>query len=207
MRGWPLAVRRDPARDSEPAGWLVVGLGNPGARYADTRHNVGRRVVERLAHRHGATLTDAKFNARFGRIDLGGQRVCLCAPMTYMNESGRAVVPLAGFFKIPPERVLVVYDDLDLPFGQIRVRADGGAGGHNGMHSLIGAFGTPAFPRVRIGIGRPPPGWDAADFVLARFGSDEAPRVDVTVDEAADIVEAVVRDGVDAAMNTFNRRA
>lgn len=206
MRGWPFAAPQAAARGGAPVDWLVVGLGNPGPRYAGTRHNIGRRVVERLAERHGAALADAKFNARFGRVALAGQRVCLCAPMTYMNESGRAVAPLAGFFKIPPARVLVVYDDLDLPFGQIRVRADGGAGGHNGMHSLIAALGTPGFPRVRVGIGRPPPGWDAADFVLARFSPDEAPGVEAAVDDATEVVEAVVRDGVDQAMNRFNRR-
>jgi len=184
--------------------WLVVGLGNPGPRYEGTRHNIGREVVLKLAERHGVTLGTVKFNARFALPRWGDRRVCLATPLTYMNESGRAVAPLARFYQVPPARILVVYDDLDLPLGRLRLRAEGGAGGHNGMASLIGSLGTPAFPRLRVGIGRPPAGWDPADHVLARFTAAEREEMDVTVVEATDAVERVVREGVAAAMNAVN---
>jgi len=186
--------------------WLVVGLGNPGPRYAETRHNAGRRVVEVLARRHGVALDTVKLNAKYGIWRTDGRRVGLAVPLTYMNESGRAVGPLARFFRVPPECLLVAYDDFDLPLGRLRLRSEGGAGGQKGVASIIQSLGTDAFPRLRVGIGRPPAGWDAADYVLSRLGADERPIFDAALDDAADAVEAVLAGGISAAMNTFNRR-
>jgi len=187
--------------------WLIAGLGNPGPRYTDTRHNVGKRVVERLAERSGIDLRNAKFDARFGSGRLEGQQVCLATTLKYMNESGRAIVPLARFYKLPPQRLLLVYDDLDLPLGHLRLRSEGGAGGHNGMRSTIRQLGSQDFPRLRIGIGRPPRGWQGADYVLSRFSADEQAEIAVTIEEAAEVLQHVLRDGLNEAMNRHNRRA
>jgi PTH1 family peptidyl-tRNA hydrolase len=186
--------------------WLVVGLGNPGPRYAGTRHNLGRVAVERLAARHGTALDTVKHQSRFGTARLDDSRVCLVVPTTYMNESGRPVAALARFYRVPPERLLLVYDDLDLPLGTLRLRPEGGAGGHNGVSDVIRQLGTSAFPRLRLGIGRPPPGWDGADYVLATFRPAERPEADETAERAADAIERVLADGLDAAMNAVNQR-
>ncbi len=198
-----LGVRRGAVQQSA-MDWLVVGLGNPGPRYADTRHNAGRMAVEHLARRHAVALDSVKFNARFGQLRLDAVRALVALPQTYMNESGQAVAPLARFYQLRPERILAVYDDLDLPPGRLRLRAEGGAGGHNGVASLIRALGTPAFPRLRLGIGRPPPGWQGVDYVLGRFTADEHGVVDASLPIAADAIECVLREGIVAAMNNFN---
>lgn len=184
--------------------WLIVGLGNPGGRYAGTRHNIGRDAVEALAVRAGVSLDQLKHQARFGLGRLGAARVCLVLPMTYMNLSGRAVAPIARFYQVPPARVLAVYDDMDLPLGRQRLRADGGHGGHNGVRSLIELLGTDAFPRLRLGVGRPPAGWDAADHVLARFSPDEAAAAAALIDDAVATMKDIVDRGVAAAMNVAN---
>lgn len=191
--------------------WLVVGLGNPGAEYAGTRHNLGFRVVELLAQRHGVRLNRKlpgcppgiarAVAAGAGSIEEAA--VVLAQPQTYMNLSGRAVAPLARFLGRSPERVLVVYDDMDLPPGRIRVRSGGGAGGHNGIRSLIGSLQTQEFPRVRIGVGRPAPG-EAIDHVLSGFSQEERPVIDQAIPAAADAVETILRDGLEAAMNRYN---
>jgi len=196
---------RDDGADRGALVWLVVGLGNPGPRYAGSRHNIGREVVEALASRHHLRLDRTKFNARYGCGPVAGRRVGLAAPLTYMNVSGQAVAPLARFFKVPPEQLLLVYDDLDLPLGSLRLRRGGGSGGHNGVASVAGSLGTAEIPRLRVGIGRPPPGWDAADYVLAGFTPDELATVAATLPPAVDAIEAVLRDGLDAAMNAVNR--
>jgi PTH1 family peptidyl-tRNA hydrolase len=193
------------ADQTSSVAWLVVGLGNPGPRYAGTRHNIGRDAVDALASRHGIRLGSTKFNARFGHGDVAGAPLCLAEPLTYMNLSGQAVAPLARFFKVPAERVLLVFDDMDLPLGALRLRPDGGSGGHNGVASVIASLGTPTEPRVRLGIGRPAAGWDAADYVLARFDATERAAAEELVGRAADAVEAIIADGLDAAMNQFNR--
>jgi len=202
MTLWRRLVRRPatgPAVD-----WLVVGLGNPGDRYAHTRHNVGRDAVVALAARWDVPLDRVRDNARCGQGRLGLLRVLLASPLTYMNESGRAVAPLARFYRLAPGQVLVVCDDLDLPLGVTRLRPGGGAGGHHGLDSLIATFGTDGFPRLRLGIGRPPPGWDAADYVLSRFARAEAPTVAAAIARAGDVVEAALADGIEAAMNRYN---
>ncbi|MEO8083091.1 MAG: aminoacyl-tRNA hydrolase [Ardenticatenales bacterium] len=184
--------------------WLIVGLGNPGARYEGTRHNVGRAAVEALAGANRIALDQLKHQARFGTGRVDGGRVCLVIPTTYMNLSGRAVAPIARFYQVPSERVLAVYDDMDLPLGRQRLRAEGGHGGHNGMRSLIELLGTDRFPRLRLGVGRPPAGWDPADHVLARFSPDEAPAAAALVADAVATLTDVVQRGVATAMNRAN---
>jgi len=185
---------------------LVVGLGNPGRRYAGTRHNIGWRVVEKVAERHrGAHFIEEGW-AETARVAMAGKTVLLAKPETYVNLSGTAVADLRKRHRVPPGQILVMYDDLDLPVGQLRLRMKGGHGGHNGMRSVIEALGTPEFPRLRIGIGRPPEGVDPAEHVLTRFTEEEARLMEEVVDRAADAVEVFVRQGIEAAMNTFNPR-
>ena len=184
--------------------YLVAGLGNPGPQYAANRHNVGFRCLERLA-----TLHELVFDRRQKRslVALGtirGQRVILAKPQAFMNESGRAVVPLARFYKVEPERLLVVYDDLDLPLGTLRIRPEGGSGGHKGMRSLIQHLGTTEFPRIRLGIDRPPGRMPAEAYVLQKFKPDEWEAMLVTYERAAEAVEAVLARGIDRAMSQFN---
>ncbi len=192
--------------EDEDMDWMIAGLGNPGPRYAETRHNLGKMALEHLAERAGIALDQAKFDARFGTGRWAGQRLCLATTLKYMNESGRALVPLASFYKLPPERLLVVYDDLDLPLGSLRLRTGGGSGGHKGMRSLAGQLGGEDFPRLRLGIGRPPPDWAGADYVLSRFDAEEQEVVQAVIEDAARVIEDVLREGLEAAMNRHNRR-
>jgi PTH1 family peptidyl-tRNA hydrolase len=182
---------------------LVVGLGNPGRRYRGTRHNVGFRVVDLLARRWGVSLRP-EGAAEVAEARFAGQPVLLAKPLTYMNLSGQAVGELVRRWRIPPSSVLVVYDDMDLPTGALRVRARGSAGGHRGVASVLEALGTSEVPRVRVGIGRP--GTDAVDHVLSRFTEAEEPLVAEAVERAAEAVETVLREGIQRAMDRFNRR-
>lgn len=185
--------------------WLIVGLGNPGEEYAKTRHNLGFRCVSLLAERHGLTFGGKRASSRVAEGAIGGQRVALAKPFTYMNETGRAVVGLLHWYKLAPARdLLVIYDDLDLPFGVLRLRERGSAGTHNGMKSIVGQLGGQEFPRLRIGIGQGPPGRDAAAYVLGRFTREEEGRVPEICAQAADAVEMVIREGLTAAMNRYN---
>jgi PTH1 family peptidyl-tRNA hydrolase len=190
------------------ATWLVVGLGNPGSTYATTRHNVGRLVIELLAERAGGS-----FKAhRRGRADLletrlgdpPGVRTVLARPRSYMNESGGSVAALRDFFKIDIEHLALVHDELDIPFGTLRVKRGGGDNGHNGVRSVRAALGTGEFCRVRIGIGRPPGRLDPAVFVLKPFSATERGELPLLVDRAADAVEALVVDGLAYAQNVYN---
>jgi peptidyl-tRNA hydrolase, PTH1 family len=185
--------------------WLVVGLGNPGSEYERTRHNLGFMVVDELASRTSATPPKAKLGAEVREGKLGDQRLLLCKPMEYMNLSGEAVGRVAGFWKIPASQLVVVYDDLDLSFGQLRLSGGGGHGGHNGMRSIIGTMGRDFF-RVRVGIGRPRQVEDASRRVLGGFSKDEQQELPIVVGEASDAVQALVREGLIAAMNRFNKR-
>jgi peptidyl-tRNA hydrolase, PTH1 family len=184
---------------------LVAGLGNPGREYADTRHNVGFMVADELARRHGGSWR-GKFSGELSEVRADGIRLALLKPQTYMNESGRAVGAAARFFKVEPEGLLVVHDDVDLEPGRVQVRLGGGLAGHNGLRSVAQHLGTGEFGRVRIGVGRPERGdpRPVADFVLSPF----PPEVDVDslVARAADAVEAVARQGLDEAQNRFNER-
>jgi PTH1 family peptidyl-tRNA hydrolase len=186
---------------------LIAGLGNPGPRYADSRHNVGFAVADELARRWRTDLDrfDRHFEGLTGRAKVGGDEVLLLKPATYMNLSGRSVGAAARYYKVPPGDVLVIYDDLDLPVGKLRVRADGSAGGHKGMEDVLRNLGTDAVPRVRIGIGKVHR--DATvDYVLSSFAPDELPEVRTAVERAADAAATWVSRGIDAAMNEFNRK-
>lgn len=187
---------------------LVVGLGNPGAEYAATRHNVGFMIVDRLVLQAQGQWRQ-KFSGRFAQIDLGGERVVALEPETYMNESGRSVQPAAAFFKVEPASVLVVHDELDLPFGELRVKQGGGDAGHRGLKSVTAHLGTPDYARLRVGIDRPPPEFrgSQADYVLQAFASAERAGLDGLIDRAVETVRLVVDRGIAAAMNLTNQRA
>lgn len=186
---------------------LVVGLGNPGAKYADTRHNVGFIVVERLVSAAGGQWRE-KFNGRFSQLELWGTRLVVLEPLTYMNESGRSVQPAAAFFKIEPASVLVVHDELDLPFGELRLKQGGGDAGHRGLKSVSGQLGTPEYARLRVGIDRPPADFrgSQADYVLQAFAPAERAGLDDLIDRAVDAVRLVVERGLASAMNVTNQR-
>jgi len=185
--------------------WLLVFLGNPGDMYRETRHNVGFETAEVLAKRHGIDLKRMKFGARTGQATIQGQRVMCLLPQTYMNRSGDAVYLAARSFRIEPERILVVTDDTNLDPGRIRVRRRGSAGGHNGLKSIIMRLRSEDFPRVKIGVGLPPhPEYVLADWVLGKPKGKEREAVDTAIEQAADAVETILRDGVEAAMGRFN---
>lgn len=183
---------------------LIVGLGNPGPRYAATRHNIGFAVVDLLAERIGGRFKAHRSRCEIVEGRLDGVPVVLAKPLSYMNESGGPVNAAARFFKTPVERIVVAHDELDLPFGAVRLKSGGGAGGHNGLRSMISALGSPEFARVRFGIGRPPGRQDPADFVLREFSGAERKDVAYLVDRAADATEALLRDGLEAAQNEFH---
>jgi len=185
--------------------YLIVGLGNPGVRYARHRHNVGARCVSRLAAAHGLEFSRRQKNARVARGTIGGCPVVLAIPQTFMNESGRAVAPLARFYQVPAENLLVIYDDLDLPPGSLRIRPDGSSGGHRGMRSVIEHLGTQSFPRLRIGIGRPPGQMDPADYVLQNFTPDEEPVIEETIERAIAAIQTWLTEGLEKAMSLYNR--
>jgi PTH1 family peptidyl-tRNA hydrolase len=185
--------------------WLVVGLGNPGPGYAGNRHNVGFMVVDLLAGRMGARFkAHKKVRAEVLEGRLGGVRVVLAKPRTYMNESGGAVAGLLDYFSLPLERLVVVHDELDLPYGGLRLKLGGGDNGHNGLKSIRRSLGSGEFNRVRFGIGRPPGRMDAAAFVLRDFGATERKELELEVDRTADAVEGLLTDGLDRAQNAYN---
>lgn len=184
---------------------LVLGLGNPGARYADTRHNVGFLVVDTLARRAAVGVDREQHGALAARTQLVGQQVVLAKPQKFMNLSGGPGHALRDFYKVEIDHVVVVHDELDLPPGDVRVKVGGGHGGHNGLRDLVQHMGA-GFVRVRVGVGRPPPGWDAADYVLGRWSDGESATLHDLVSRAADAVEQVVRDGATRAMQVFNTK-
>ncbi|MET8832687.1 aminoacyl-tRNA hydrolase [Micromonospora sp. NPDC004540] len=191
----------------EAGPWLVVGLGNPGREYAGNRHNVGFMVAELLAGRLGGKFgrhKRAMAEVAEGRLGFGGPKLVLLKPLTYMNLSGGPVVALAQFHKIPPGRVIAVHDELDIPYGQLRVKCGGGEGGHNGLRSMSKSLGTKDYVRVRFGIGRPPGRQDPADYVLSDFSSTERKELEFLVDRAADVVESVVTKGVEPTQNLYH---
>ncbi len=186
--------------------WLVAGLGNPGPGYAGNRHNVGQMALDELADQLGARFSRHRTTTMLaeGRLRPGGPKLVLIKPMSYMNTSGGPVSSAAKYFGIPPERTIVLHDDLDLPFETIRLKADGGHGGQNGVRDIIKALGTPQFLRVRIGIGRPPGRQDAADYVLKDFAAAERPRLSIVLGDAADAVQDVIDDGLTAAQQRWH---
>ena len=193
-------------RTGTPAELLVVGLGNPGGEYRHTRHNAGADVVELLAARHGARLKSGKFNSLVAEASVGGKRIALAIPLTYMNDSGNAVAPLARRFGVEADHIVVVHDELDLEPGVFKVKAGGGLAGNNGLRSIKAHLKTDAFLRVRVGIGKPRSKEHGADHVLSRMGKSARAEFEVTLEHAADAVELILTDGVDAAMNRYNTR-
>ena len=186
--------------------WLVAGLGNPGRQYEKTWHNCGYLVLEVLSQRHQIPLNKIRFKGLTGQGTIAGRKVILLQPTTYMNLSGESVREAMAFYKIPPQRTLVIYDDLDLPAGQIRMRPSGGAGTHNGMRSIIGQLGRQDFPRVRVGIGPLPANWELVSYVLSDIPQDQQKEMFEAFSRAAGAVEKTLRDGIEAAMNQANQK-
>ncbi|MBQ5406178.1 MAG: aminoacyl-tRNA hydrolase [Oscillospiraceae bacterium] len=185
--------------------WLAVFLGNPGPRYAFTRHNAGFMAADAMAKAKGADINRARFRALTATVDVGGEKVMLMKPQTYMNLSGEAVSQAARFYKLDPSHVIVVSDEVSLPIGKLRVRAKGSAGGHNGLKSVITCLGTDQFPRIRIGVGAPPhPDYDMADWVLSSFKNQDAEEMAKAAERAAAAVECYIRSGPERTMNLFN---
>jgi PTH1 family peptidyl-tRNA hydrolase len=199
-----VGLRRGGPRTGTPADLLVVGLGNPGAEYARTRHNVGADVVEILARRHGARLRTGKERATADEVRVGGKRLALAVPTTYMHDSGVAVGALARRYGVDAPAIVVVHDELDLPVAELRLKAGGGLAGHNGLRSIKAHLHRDDFLRVRIGVGKPRSKEQGADHVLTRFSAAERRSVDVTLERAADAVETILADGIDAAMQRFH---
>ena len=186
--------------------WLVVGLGNPGSEYAGTRHNAGFMVVQRLGQRWNLKFERRACSSRLTETRRGRTKIILALPQTFMNQSGLAVQSLLSTYKIKPENLLVIYDDLDLPLGEIRIRPQCSPGSHKGMKSIVEILGTTLFPRVRLGIGPRPEAVEAADYVLSQFSVEEKPKIKEAVEKACQAVEMIVAGHLAEAMNTFNRR-
>ncbi len=185
--------------------FIVVGLGNPGSKFDNTRHNVGFDTVDVLAAKHGIKINKLKHKALSGDGVINGQRVILVKPQTYMNLSGESVREIIEWYKTPLKNTIIVYDDIDLAVGKIRVRPKGSSGTHNGMRSILYHIQSEDFPRIRIGIGRPPENWDLADFVLSRFTPEDRKLINEGITNAAEAIETIIKSGVDAAMNKFNK--
>lgn len=200
--GCPLAADGPTASSQR---YLIAGLGNPGARYAGNRHNVGVQCVRKLAEECHLCIDRRRKRVLYGLGEASGRTVILAQPRTFMNQSGLAVTPLVRFYQVPLCRLLVVYDDLDLPLGTVRIRPGGGSGGHKGIRSIIHHLGgDSSFPRLRIGIGRPPGKMEPSAYVLQDFRRDEVPVVGEVLDRSVAAIGAWLRDGIDAAMNGFN---
>ncbi len=202
-QGGPLIVRAAWERSGKEQMKIVVGLGNPGPEYRDTRHNVGFKVLEELAARYRVERQESKFDAIIGEIRVKGEKILLVKPLTYMNLSGKAVEPLVNWYKLNLADLMVIYDDMDLPVGTIRVRASGGSGGHKGIKSIIERLATEDFARSRIGIGRPNER-DTVDWVLGRLTGEEKELIGLMTKKAADAVETWIKSGLTEAMNAYN---
>ena len=187
------------------AEWIVAFLGNPGLKYNGTRHNAGFMAADAMEKKLGVSINKMRFKALTQTADIGGKKVLLMKPQTYMNLSGDAIVQAANFYKVPPERVIVVSDETALPIGRLRIRRGGSAGGHNGLKSVIARRGTDQFPRIRLGVGdKPHPDYDMADWVLSAFKGQDAADMELVAKKAADAVECYITEGADRAMNRFN---
>ena len=186
--------------------YLIVGLGNPGSKYAHTRHNVGFDVLEKLSRKLGVSISREKEEALIGECFVSGQKVILALPQTYMNLSGEAVMRLVNWYKVPPENLLVVYDDIDLAQGAIRIRKNGSAGTHNGMRSIIGLLGYENFPRLRVGVGKKREGYELADWVLGHYIGEEQEVADKAFELAADAIVDYIENGIESAMCKYNTK-
>ena len=188
--------------------YLVVGLGNPGRQYEATRHNMGFDTIDYLVEEYKGPQGGVKFNAMYGKTVIGGEKVILMKPLSFMNLSGGPVRDMVNYFKIDPEtELIVIYDDIDLNPGQLRIRKQGSAGGHNGIKDIIRQLGTEKFLRIKVGVGAKPKGWDLADYVLGRFSTEDRKIVDEAIAKAGKAVDIMISQGPDAAMNEFNKKA
>ena len=186
--------------------YLIAGLGNPTREYEKTRHNVGFEAIDILADKAGTTVTEKKHKALYGKGYIGGQKVILAKPQKYMNLSGESIREIADFYKIEPENIIILCDDINLSEGQLRIRLKGSAGGHNGLKNIISHLGTQEFPRIRIGVGEKPRGMDLADYVLGRFPKEQQAVMEEAYRDAAEAACMMIEDGADAAMNHYNRK-
>lgn len=184
--------------------YAVIGLGNPGREYENTRHNIGFNTVDLLADRNGIDINKIKFKSVYGKGRIGNESVLLLKPQTYMNNSGISVLELCKYYKIPIENILVVVDDIDIDFGTVRIKRKGSAGTHNGLKSIIYHLQRDDFPRIKIGIGSPPSEWDLADFVLSRFQNKEEKIIIESIEVACESIETIIKEDIDKAMNKFN---
>ena len=185
--------------------WLIAGLGNPEAKYDGTRHNAGFAALDYLSGKWGISVSKTKFQGLWGQGEVDGHKVVLLKPLTYMNLSGDSIAPLAGFFKIPADHVIVLCDDITQNPGKLRIRPSGSAGGHNGLKSIIQHLGTDQFPRIKVGVGQKPhPDYDMADWVLSKFAGEDLKTITEAIRKAADAVECLIQEGPDKAMNRFN---
>jgi peptidyl-tRNA hydrolase, PTH1 family len=184
--------------------YIVIGLGNPGSKYDNTRHNVGFDTIDLLASKHGIKVSKLKHKALSGDGEIESKKVILVKPQTFMNLSGESVREIIEWYKVPLKNTILIYDDVDLSMGKIRIRPKGSSGTHNGMRSILYHVQSEDFPRIRIGIGRPPEGWDMADFVLSRFSNEERKAVNESIEDASAAVAAIISSGPEAAMNKYN---
>jgi peptidyl-tRNA hydrolase, PTH1 family len=184
---------------------LVVGLGNPGRKYENTRHNIGYAILAELGRKFGTSSAKHKFHGEVMEADIGGQRALLLSPLTYMNNSGLSVSEAKTFYKIPDEELMILCDDLNLPLGKLRIRAQGSSGGQKGLDDIIRKLGSENFSRLRVGIGSPPDEFDWADFVLSKFTKEEIAQIEPSISRAADAVSVWASDGIESCMNQFNR--
>lgn len=186
--------------------YVIIGLGNPGKEYADTKHNVGFRVIDKLAYKYNIDVSKFKHRAFTGDGIIDGNKILLVKPQTYMNLSGESIKEIMSFYKVPIENMIVIFDDISLPPGMIRVKEKGSAGGHNGIKNIIAHMGTDEFSRIKVGIGEKPNGWDLADYVLAKFSADDAPLIETGIDNAVNAVEIMLSSCIKDAMNKFNKK-
>lgn len=184
---------------------VIAGLGNPGREYENTKHNVGFRVIDKIAEKNGISVNKFKYKAFIGEGTICGEKVMLVKPQTFMNLSGESIKQILMFYKVPAKDFMVIYDDTSLPLASIRIRQKGSAGGHNGMKNIIQLLGGDTFDRIKVGIGEKPSGWDLADYVLSRFSKDDEPLIEQGIDKAAKAAELILKNGAEKAMNEMNR--
>lgn len=200
--GW--GKREPDKREDDRVMYIIAGLGNPTREYEKTRHNVGFEVIDVLADMLGTTVEEKKFKGCYGRGIIGGEKVLLLKPQTFMNLSGESIRAASDFYKVDPEHIIIIYDDISLDVGQLRIRKKGSAGGHNGIKNIIAHLGTQEFPRIKVGVGDKPKKMDLADYVLSRFSKEDRAAMEDAFKEAAKAVEVMITEGMDIAMNQFN---
>ena len=200
--GW--VIREPDKKEDDRVMYIIAGLGNPTREYEKTRHNVGFEVIDVLADMLGTTVEEKKFKGCYGRGIIGGEKVLLLKPQTFMNLSGESIRAASDFYKVDPEHIIIIYDDISLDVGQLRIRKKGSAGGHNGIKNIIAHLGTQEFPRIKVGVGDKPKKMDLADYVLSRFSKEDRAAMEDAFKEAAKAVEVMITEGMDIAMNQFN---